>query len=138
MLWGWWPRQKEARAGASQATWGHGPRWAAPRTWPSYDRCLEGAPIGTSGGPRRSSADFTWCLIAADWGHGVEDIAARLMEESSTAREYGEAYASLTAQRALNLNDYPRQPLSAHFVRPPGTAQETRGTTQRVSGCGPC
>ena len=34
--------------------------------WPSYERCLEGAPESTSGGKKRSAADFTWCCIAID------------------------------------------------------------------------
>jgi hypothetical protein len=70
------------------------------RRWPSYERCLEGAPIGTSDNPKRSIADFTWCMIAIDWGHSPEDTAARLMEESSKARENGEEYAAQTASRA--------------------------------------
>jgi hypothetical protein len=44
--------------------------------------------------------DFTWCLIAADWGWPVEEIAARLMEESAKARDNGQAYALKTATRA--------------------------------------
>jgi hypothetical protein len=70
------------------------------RRWPSYERCLEGAPIGTSDNPKRSIADFTWCMIAIDWGHSEEDTAARLIEESTKARENGEAYAVQTAARA--------------------------------------
>jgi hypothetical protein len=70
------------------------------RRWPSYERCLEGAPIGTSDNPKRSIADFTWCMIAIDWGHSEEDTATRLMEESTKARENGEAYAVQTAARA--------------------------------------
>jgi hypothetical protein len=68
--------------------------------WPSYARCLEGAPIGASGNPRRTSADFVWCKIALSWGHGVEETAARLMQESTKAQENGEAYARQTAEHA--------------------------------------
>jgi hypothetical protein len=69
--------------------------------WPSWERCLERAPPSQSGkGNRLSIADFTWCLIAADWGWPVDQIAERLMMESSKARENGLAYAQQTAERA--------------------------------------
>ena len=74
----------------------------SPRTakWPSYARCLEGAAIGSSGNPKRTSADFTWCKIAISWGHSIEATAERLMQESTKAQENGEAYALKTAQHA--------------------------------------
>ncbi len=82
---------------------------------------LEGAPLAHMSDQRDvSRADFTWCMVAADWGFGVEEVAARLMEESSKARENGEQYALTTAQRAAqaaqggaNANDRPEgeQPL---------------------------
>jgi hypothetical protein len=50
------------------------------------------------GRPDVSRADFTWCMTAISWDHGIEQTAARLMEESTRARENGEAYALLTAQ----------------------------------------
>ena len=68
--------------------------------WPSYARCLEGAPIGAGGNPKRTSADFIWCKIALSWGHGIEATAERLLEESAKARENGEAYARQTAEHA--------------------------------------
>lgn len=86
-----------------------------PRTtkWPSYQRCLDGAPIGSSGRPKRTSADFTWCKIALSWGHSIEATAARLMGESTKAQENGEAYALRTAQHAelaaRERNSKPRQ-----------------------------
>lgn len=71
------------------------------RSWPSYARCLQGAPPNHGGTGRDiSRADFTWCMLAIDWGWGIEETAARLMEESSKARENGEIYAQLTAQNA--------------------------------------
>src|SRR3954469_3661247 len=72
------------------------------RKWPSYELCLERAPPSQSslGQNRQSIADFTWCLIAADWGFSVEEIAARLLEESAKARDNGRAYALQTAARA--------------------------------------
>jgi hypothetical protein len=73
----------------------------SPRRWPSYQRCLENAPLARAGRHRDvSRTDFTWCLIALDWGFGVEDTAARLMEESRKAQESGEAYALRTARSA--------------------------------------
>jgi RepB DNA-primase from phage plasmid len=71
------------------------------RAWPSYERCVQGAPPAREGGrPDISRADFTFCLLAQDWGFAVEETAARLMQESSKARENGEAYALRTAQNA--------------------------------------
>jgi hypothetical protein len=71
------------------------------RKWPSYEMCLDRAPPsqGSPGQNRRSIADFTWCLIAADWGWTVEEIADRLLEESAKARDNGHAYALQTATR---------------------------------------
>jgi len=70
--------------------------------WPSYQRCLAGAPESKSrpGNPRRSMADFAWCMTAISWGHGIEETAARLMEESTKAQENGERYALQTAENA--------------------------------------
>lgn len=68
--------------------------------WPDYQRCLAGAPIGSSGQPKRTSADFVWCKTALSWGHSIEDTAAQLLQVSSKARENGEGYALQTAQHA--------------------------------------
>jgi hypothetical protein len=72
------------------------------RKWPNYERCLENAPPSQSrpGQTRESIADFTWCLIAADWGWPVDEIVRQLMEESAKARENGQTYAQQTATRA--------------------------------------
>ena len=51
-------------------------------------------------GPDISRADFTWCMIAVDWGWSIEETADRLMAESSKARQNGPRYALRTAQRA--------------------------------------
>ena len=76
-------------------------RGSAKRKWPEYARVLERAPMAHMSDQRDvSRADFTWCMVAADWGFGVEEVAARLMEESGKARENGEQYALTTAQRA--------------------------------------
>ena len=39
------------------------------RKWPSYARCLQQAPPVHQGDrPDVSKADFTWCMVAIDWG----------------------------------------------------------------------
>jgi hypothetical protein len=39
------------------------------RKWPSYQRCVEGAPPNHGNtAPDISRADFTWCMTAIDWG----------------------------------------------------------------------
>jgi len=71
------------------------------RGWPSYQRCVQGAPQARDGNrPDISRADFTFCLLAIDWGFSAEETAARLMEESSKAKENGEDYARITAENA--------------------------------------
>ncbi len=69
--------------------------------WPSYDQCLAAAPPNHGGdAPDVSRADFTFALIASDWGHPPEQVAARLMEYSTKASENGQRYADLTAGKA--------------------------------------
>jgi hypothetical protein len=69
--------------------------------WPSYLRCVNDAPLNhDKTGPDISRADFTWCMTAISWGHGIEATAAQLMEESTKARENGERYAQMTAENA--------------------------------------
>ena len=72
-----------------------------PRAWPDYARCVQGAPLNSAGkGPDISRADYTFCLIALDWGWSAEDVEARLTEESSKAWENGETYAARTVANA--------------------------------------
>jgi len=69
--------------------------------WPSYKLCLDRAPAAHgSDRPDVSKADFTWCMTAIDWGWPVKETAARLLDESSKARENGEGYALQTAENA--------------------------------------
>jgi hypothetical protein len=71
------------------------------KAWPSYERCLQNAPRAqNSDRADVSRADFTFCLLAIDWGWSEADTCQRLLEHSSKARENGETYARLTAQRA--------------------------------------
>lgn len=71
------------------------------QAWPSYERCVCNAPLahGTER-PDISRADFTFCLLAIDWGWGIEETAERLMRLSRKARQNGEAYARRTVERA--------------------------------------
>jgi hypothetical protein len=50
--------------------------------------------------PDISRADFTFCLLAIDWGWSIEETAGRLLQESSKAQENGEPYALRTARNA--------------------------------------
>ena len=71
------------------------------KAWPSYERCLQNAPPRHHGDrPDVSRADFTFCLLAIDWGWSIAETCARLLEKSNKAHENGEGYAWLTAQRA--------------------------------------
>ena len=77
------------------------PRRQGSKGWPSYQRCVEGAPPAREGGrPDISRADFTFCLLAQDWGWSIVETSERLMLESSKARAEGERYALRTAQNA--------------------------------------
>ncbi|SRR5579883_2481 len=79
----------------------HSTRRPSARGWPSYQRCVENAPPARGGDrPDISRADYTFCLLAIDWGWPPEETAARLMQESSKAKENGEAYALRTARAA--------------------------------------
>jgi RepB DNA-primase from phage plasmid len=79
-------------------------RLGADRGWPDYDRCVKGAPMAKEGGPDRSLADFVWCMMAAQRGHGIEETANKLLEVSpkaqENARRHDEGYALITAQNA--------------------------------------
>ena len=80
------------------------------RKWPSYRKCLDGAPLNQKGdGPDRSRADYVWCKTALEWGirsgrpWSEEEVAARLLQESEKARqrdEQGDAYALRTVRSA--------------------------------------
>jgi RepB DNA-primase from phage plasmid len=71
------------------------------RRWPSYARCVDGAPLNQDEtGPDISRADFVFCMTAISWGWSVDDTAQRLMEESAKAQANGKGYAELTARNA--------------------------------------
>jgi hypothetical protein len=76
---------------------------SAARGWPNYRRCIENAPEAREGGrPDISRADYTFCLLAIDWGRTVEETADRLMQESEKAQTEGERYAMRTAKAAAS------------------------------------
>jgi hypothetical protein len=71
------------------------------KQWPSYERCLQNAPRAHhSDRPDVSRADFTFCLLAVDWGWSIGETCERLLEMSNKARENGPTYALRTAQNA--------------------------------------
>jgi hypothetical protein len=64
------------------------------RRWPSYERCVDGAPLNSEEtGPDISRADFVWCMTAITWGWSTAETAERLMEESTKAQTNGRGYA---------------------------------------------
>jgi hypothetical protein len=78
-----------ARSGGSR-------KGRCPRRWSVHRR----------GQPDISRADFTFCLLALDWGFGAEETAERLMEESGKAyarRTAGNAAAALERRRGRPL-----------------------------------
>jgi hypothetical protein len=84
-------------------------RTRRPEIWPSYQRCLDGAPPARSHpGKDRSHADFVWCMTAIDWGFSVEATAERLVEESTRARDKGKEYALVTACSAASAVEHNR------------------------------
>jgi hypothetical protein len=59
-----------------------------PKSWPDYQRTLQGAPMNKDGsGPDRSLADFMFCKWAAERGWMEREIAAKLAQVSSKAQE---------------------------------------------------
>ena len=66
--------------------------------WPDWNRCLEEM---LAGGKKRSAADYYFACIASDrYRRTPEEIADKLMEFSSKARENGYDYALGQAERA--------------------------------------
>ena len=72
------------------------------RKWPSYARCLDGAPLNSEEtGPDTSRADFVWCMTAITWGW-TADETARTADggKQPRPRRTDERYAELTARNA--------------------------------------
>ena len=84
------------------------------RRWPSYARCVEGAPLNSEEtGPDISRADFVFCMTAITWGWTAEEAADRLMTESAKAKAQGQRYAELTARNAAAAVQRNRRPPAA-------------------------
>jgi hypothetical protein len=80
------------------------------RRWPSYARCVDGAPLNSEEtGPDISRADFVFCMTAITWGWSVTETADRLMKESAKAQANRRAYAELTARNAALAVERRRQ-----------------------------
>ena len=96
--------------------------YGSNRKWPSYARCLDGAPLNSEEtGPDTSRADFVWCMTAITWGWSKDETALRLMEESTKAQTNGKAYAELTARNAAlavgRRADQPKRQQTAEYGR---------------------
>jgi hypothetical protein len=79
-------------------------------SWPDYQKCVNGAPPNhAKDGPDISKADFFYAMLCAQRRHGVEAIAASLMELSTKAKENGPSYARITAENATAAADRARQ-----------------------------
>ena len=90
---------------------------AGSRRWPSYARCVDGAPLNSEEtGPDISRADFVFCMTAITWGWSVDDTAERLMEESTKAQANGKGYADLTARNAALAVERRRQQPKRHRI----------------------
>jgi hypothetical protein len=93
------------------------------RRWPSYARCLDGAPLNSEEtGPDTSRADFVWCMTAIDWGWKPDETAERLMEESTKAQANGKGYAELTARNAAAAVERRHQQPRPHRTAAPDLA----------------
>jgi hypothetical protein len=78
------------------------------RKWPSYQRCVDAAPMNRNKtAPDYSNADIRWCMTALDpnWGWTIEEAADKLMELSPAAKKDGMPYALRTAERAASYID---------------------------------
>jgi hypothetical protein len=66
--------------------------------------CVQGAqPNHSKTGPDISRADRFFALLSAQRGHSIEEIAARLMEQTEKAKENGERYAQLAAKSGKRM-----------------------------------
>jgi len=91
---------------AAHPDWGPKGLRGGAKHWPSYELCVQNAPPAHhSDRPDVSRADFTFCLLAIDWGWSLAETCQQLMEKSRKAHENGAAYARLTAERAAEAID---------------------------------
>jgi hypothetical protein len=75
------PPERRAPAASRRA------RRTGAKAWPSYQTCVDNAPVARDGARKDiSRADFAWSIIALDWGWQLETVADRLMQESPGER----------------------------------------------------
>ena len=99
------------------------------RKWPSYARCVDGAPLNSEEtGPDISRADFVFCMTAITWGWSVDETAERLMEESAKAQANGERYAEPHRPQCRPRRGAPARPTAA----PPGGNARARLTNEKA------
>ena len=80
------------------------------RNWPDYQRCVQGAPMNHGENkPDISRADFFFAMLCAQRNWGIPEIADRLMEVSTKAKENGPHYAQLTAENAVAATERQRR-----------------------------
>jgi RepB DNA-primase from phage plasmid len=113
----------------------HGFPQRRPKPWPSYERCLQNAPPTHRGDrPDISRADFTFCLLAIDWGWSIAETCARLLENSSKARENGEKYVWLTAYRAAAAVDRRYAPFQGIWSARTAAEAPSQGSEKPLEG----
>jgi hypothetical protein len=83
-----------------------------PKRFPSYQMCLNFAPVDANGKKSHSHADYSWCCTAYKWGWGEVEVKVQLLKEPLSkafriskekhpaACQRAEAYATLTARKA--------------------------------------
>ncbi len=71
-----------------------------PTTWPSWEQELGYSKAKKDGTPNRSEADFRWCRTAFRWGWSEMDIATKLCDVSTKARDETAHYINRTVNAA--------------------------------------
>jgi hypothetical protein len=57
----------------------------------------------THKGKDRSAADINFAILCVEWGHSIEETAAKLKEVSEKAKERRDNYALDTAEAAARI-----------------------------------
>ena len=79
------------------------------RKWPSYARCLDGAPLNSEEtGPDTSRADFVWCMTALTWGWTSPGDSAKVDGRKRQGPGERAAYAKLTTRNAAARRGTPQ------------------------------
>jgi len=112
------------------------------KQWPTYKRCLQNAPRAHhSDRPDVSRADFTFCLLAIDWGWSVEDTVSRLCALTSWSVVWTLAQHAPLSPRALWVSAaWATGSISVTPVRAGNSYWASRGTRETGDhgrACGP-